>query len=429
MATRHWRAAPAGDGGDMTTFPGARETMPAARSGPARVLFLHPSDELYGSDLVLLNLLRGLDRSRFTPLVVLANDLPYQGALSRELEASGIEVRHLPIAVARRKYLSPTGLLGFRRTLRRSTRMITDLLASERIDLVHTNTLAVWTGALAARRAHRPHIWHVHEQLDRPALLRRYLARFVPSHSTRVIGVAQAALDRVLLSPQAKAKGFVLDNGMEPEPWMEATGRERVRAELGCAPDDMLFGMVARVSWFKGTDVGVHAMARLLMRHASARCFIAGGPVPGQTEVLDQVQRLIATSPAPERFHVLGLRRDVPDLMAAMDVLLAPSRGGEGASMTIIQAMFSGKPVIATDVGGNRELVVDGTTGMLAPSEDVDRLADQMAALASDPARRGAMGQAARERALARYTLARQVARFNQVLEAMYQEYRAAVRS
>jgi glycosyltransferase involved in cell wall biosynthesis len=136
---------------------------------------------------------------------------------------------------------------------------------------------------------------------------------------------------------------------------------------------------------------------------------------------------LIAASPAPERFHVLGLRRDVPDLMAGMDVLLAPSRGGEGASMTIIQAMFSGKPVIATNVGGNRELVVDGTTGALAPSEDVDRLADQMAALAGDPARRGAMGQAARERALARYTLARQVARFNQVLEETCLAYQAGV--
>src|SRR5262249_11720691 len=158
-------------------------------SGPARVLFLHPSDELYGSDLALLNLVRGLDRSRFAPLVVLANDLAYQGALSREMEASGIEVRHLPIAVARRKYLSPTGLLGFRQKLGRSTRMIADWIEHERIDLVHTNTRAVWTGALAARRAARPHIWQVQEQIERPVLLRRYLALLVPSHSTRVIGV------------------------------------------------------------------------------------------------------------------------------------------------------------------------------------------------------------------------------------------------
>jgi glycosyltransferase involved in cell wall biosynthesis len=412
----------------MTTFASARATPNAARSGPARVLFLHPSDELYGSDLALLNLVRGLDRARFTPLVVLANDLPYQGALSREMEASGIEVRHLPIAVARRKYLSPAGLLGFRRALGRSTAMIAQLISDERIELVHTNTLAVWTGALAARRMRRPHIWHVQEQIERPALLRRYLARFVPTHSTRVVGVSQAALDRVLLTPAARAKGMVIYNAVVPDEWVQATGRERVRAELGCAPDDVVFGMVARVSWLKGTDLCVQAMSRLLERHPNARCFIAGGPVPGQTEVLDQVQRLIAASPAPERFHVLGLRRDAPDLMAGMDVLMAPSRGGEGSSLTVIQAMFAGKPVIATDVGGNRELVVDGATGALAPAEDVAALADRMAALAGDGARRAAMGAAARERALAHFTVAHQVARFNDLLAATWQANQAAER-
>jgi glycosyltransferase involved in cell wall biosynthesis len=413
----------------MTTFPSERATTDGTRSGPARVLFLHPSDELYGSDLVLLNLLRGLDRLRFTPLVVLANDLPYEGALSRELEASGIEVRHLPIAVARRKYFSPAGLLGFPLTLVRSARLIGHLINSERIDLVHTNTLAVWTGALAARRTQRPHIWHVHEQIDQPALLRRYLSWFVPANATRVVGVSRAGLDHLLRTPRAQAKGVVLHNGIEPEPWMQATGRERVRAALGCAPEDVLFGVVARVSRFKGTDVGVQAMARMLELHPNARCFIAGGPVPGQTEVLEHVHRLIAAAPAPERFHVLGLRSDVPDLMAGMDVLLAPSRGGEGASMTIIQAMFAGKPVIATDVGGNRELVVEGSTGTLVPSEHVDELAKQMAALAADPARRDAMGRAARERALAPFTLAQQVAEFNRLIEETYKTAQAAAGS
>src|SRR5690349_18548062 len=89
---------------------------------PARVLFLHPSDELYGSDLVLLHLVRGLDRARFEPIVVLANDLPYEGRLSDALRAGGIDCRHLPIAVARRTYLSATGVAGFLRRLHTSTR-------------------------------------------------------------------------------------------------------------------------------------------------------------------------------------------------------------------------------------------------------------------------------------------------------------------
>src|SRR5579859_375982 len=138
----------------------------AATRRPARVLFVHPSDELYGSDLSLLNMLRGLDRARFEPLVALANDVTYEGALSRELAAAGIECRHVDLAVARRQYLTPLGLAGFLRRLRAASRLLAQLIRDEGVELVHTNTLAVWSGALAARRTRRPHIWHIQEQLE-----------------------------------------------------------------------------------------------------------------------------------------------------------------------------------------------------------------------------------------------------------------------
>lgn len=389
------------------------------RSGadrPARVLFLHPSDELYGSDLVLLNLVRGLDWARFEPLVVLADDLDYEGLLSRELAASGIACRHLPLAVARRKYLSPTGLAGFWRRLRASTRQVGQLIADERIDLVHTNTLAVWTGALAAARTRRPHVWHVHEMIERPPLLRDHLRRFVPAHAARVVGVCQAGLEHLLVTPEARAKGTVLYNGLDGAPWLAATGRERIRAELGCGPDDVLVGMVARMSSFKAPDLFVEAAARLAAEHPRLHCFLAGGPVPGQTEMLARVRHLIAESPAPDRIHLLGFRHDTPDLMAGLDVLAQPSRDPEMCSMTILQAMFAGKPVVATDIGGNAELVADGATGVLVPREDAAALAGALGALLADAGRRAALGAAARRRALDRFTLDRQVHDFNELL-------------
>src|SRR5260221_1482033 len=309
----------------MSSLPRITEDGATGRRAPAKVLFLHPSDELYGSDLVLLNLLRGLDRTRFSPLVVLANDLPYQGDLSRELAASDIACRHLPIAVARRKYFSPMGLLDFRRTLSRSVRMISQLILDEHIDVVHSNTLAVWTGALAASRTKRPHIWHVHEQIERPRLLPYFMRRFVPAYATSVVSVSQAGIDHLLVTPQARAKGVVLHNGLSADEWMHATGRERIRAELGCQPDDVLVGMVARISSFKAPDLFVEAANRLLATSPQVRCFIAGGPVPGQTAMLDRVRDLVAVSPAPDRIRLLGYRKDAPDIMAGPYLLVQPS--------------------------------------------------------------------------------------------------------
>jgi glycosyltransferase involved in cell wall biosynthesis len=387
---------------------------------PARILFLHPSNELYGADTSLLYLLRGLDRKRFLPSVVVANDLNYEGLLSRELAASGIECRSLPIAVARRKYLTPLGVPGFLMRLRSSTRLISQIIEDEQFDMVHTNTLAVWTGALAARRTGRPHIWHIREQLERPRQLVTLMRTFVPAYSTRVVGVSQAALENILVTPRARAKGIVIYNGVDPHTWMEATGRERIRAELGCAPDDVLIGMVSRISYLKATDICVEAVSRLLATNPHVRCFIAGGPVPGQTEMLERVQRLVAASPAPERFHLLGVRRDAPDLMAAMDILAAPSREGEGASLTILQAMFAGKPVVATDVGGNKELVVDGETGLIIPPGQVEPLVQALGNLVNNEVRRQAMGRAGRQRALVRFTVERTIREFNELLWDVY---------
>jgi glycosyltransferase involved in cell wall biosynthesis len=403
----------------MANSEGANELAAGGRWA-ARVLFLHPSNELYGADTSLLYLLRGLDRERFHPLVIVANDLPYEGLLARELAASGIECRSLPIAVARRKYLSPAGMPGFVERLRSSTRLVGKIIADEQFDIVHTNTLAVWTGALAARRTGRPHVWHIREQLERPRQLVALMRRFVPAYSMRVVGVSQAALDNILVTPQARAKGRVIYNGVDPRTWMEATGRERIRAELGCGPEDVVIGMVSRISSLKATDICVEAVARLMAAHPHVHCFIAGGPVPGQTEMLERVQSLIAASPSPERFHLLGMRRDAPDLMAALDILAAPSREGEGASLTILQGMFAGKPVVATDVGGNKELVAHGETGIIIPPHQVEPLAIALGELIKKAWLRRAMGQAGQQRALARFTVERTIREFNELLWEVY---------
>lgn len=394
---------------------------------PVRVLFLHPSNELYGADTSLLYLLRGLDRSRFNPLVLLANDMEYSGLLSAELEKSNILVHSFPIAVARRKYLSPTAFPGFLGRVRTSARAVSEIIRREQVDIVHTNTLAPWTGALAATRTKRPHVWHIHETLESPKSLVALMRRFVPSHSQRVVGVSQAALDNILVTPEARAKGVVIYNGKDPDIWMNATGRDRVRAEMGLTPEDIVVGMVARISHMKAQDLCVQVVSRLMPYFPRLHCFIAGGPVPGQTDAINTLHRLIAESPDPTRFHLLGERRDAPDLMTAMDILAAPSRYGEGASLTIIQAMFASKPVVATDVGGNRELVSSNETGYVVPNKDIEALTNALGRLVESAQRRDAMGAAGQQRALRYFTLDRIVPAFNDLLWEVYKGVPAGV--
>lgn len=392
--------------------PGER-MQHAART---RVLFLHPNDELYGSDRVLLNLVRGLDASRFEPYVVVGDDLGSAGLLTAELRKSAIPVFQLPLACVRRRYLTPRGLVWFTRRLRRSVWLVADLIESQRIDVVYTNTLAVWTGALAAARTHRAHLWHAHEIVEHPAVLRVFLRRFVPHYAQRVVCVSRATADHLLVSRRARAKGIVLYNGIAPKEWLAASGRGRIRAELGCADDDVLIGMIGRISRFKAPDVFVEAASLLLARHPHLRFFIAGAPIPGETTMRERVARLIAQSPAPERIHLLGFREDVPDLTAALDILVVPSRLPEPFPLVNLQAMFAARPIVGADRGAMREAILDGETGLVVASDNAPALAGALSSLVGDPARRAAMGAAGRRRALDNFTLEQQLARFNDLL-------------
>jgi glycosyltransferase involved in cell wall biosynthesis len=224
--------------------------------------------------------------------------------------------------------------------------------------------------------------------------------------------------DHLLVGERARSRGILLFNGVEPSEWTTATGAD-VRAELGCAPGDVLIGMVGRISKFKAPDTFVMAAARLLERHANLHFCLAGGVVPGEREMLERVRGLVAASPAPERIHLLGFRRDIPQITAALDILAVPSRGAETCSLVSVQAMLAGKPVVATDVGAMRETVADGETGLIVPRGDLDALVDALDALVRDPMRREAMGRAGRARASALFTLERQVREFNAILAAV----------
>ena len=116
-------------------------------------------------------------------------------------------------------------------------------------------------------------------------------------------------------------------------------------------------------------------------------------------------------APASARgFRMLGYRTDVPALMAAADVFVLPSHL-EGLPMAVIEAMLTGLPVVATDIRGPREQVVDCVTGLLVPRGEAAPLAAALARLAADPDLRAVMGAAGRARAAARYDESKVIAR------------------
>jgi len=412
-------------GSSVRGLPGTRSGLcRAANLGVlkplATVLIVHSSDELYGSDRALLHLLRGLDRDRFRPLVVLPSDLPYEGALSTQIGRLEVPVFRFRLAVMRRRYYTVWGTMRYVGALLPSTLALVRLIRRERVDIVHTNTVAVLPGGLAARLTGRPHLWHVHEIVTEPALASWMFARLVPPLSARLVVVSQAVQEWICGSDRrALAKAVLVPNGVDLSRFDPDRSGWAIRRELGIPRDVPVVGMVGRIHWWKGQDVLLQALARLRPTHPEIHLLVVGGTVPGEEERLQKLRQETRALGLDDVVRWTGFRRDVPDLLAAMDVFVLPSVMPEPFGISLIEAMAAGKPVVATRQGGPVEIVVEGKTGLLVPPRNAEALADGIATLLADPGRRQRMGLAARARAQQLYSVERYVAHMEKVYNSL----------
>ena len=178
------------------------------------VLFIHQAADMYGSDKVLLSLVLGLDRSLYNPIVILPSDGPLRTALKER----GIRHYVVPLVRIGRTTLSLKGFMALPLMTWRSMQGLNRALKGERIDIVHSNTLGVLSGAIWAWLMGILHVWHVHEIIERPLAVRRGFAWVLKLFANRVICNSHASTRYLLQDvPTLKKKIAVVWNGIARE--------------------------------------------------------------------------------------------------------------------------------------------------------------------------------------------------------------------
>lgn len=234
--------------------------------------------------------------------------------------------------------------------------------------------------------------WYRHEYM---------LLRATSGIPDRVICVSNAVRDVVLEREGIAAdRVVVIHNGIDlPEPSMAE--RHRLRAALGFADTDVVVGMIANLNRpVKGVRYFIEAMPAIVEAVPGARFLIVGG---GQDEAEHrcEAERLGVS----DRVHFAGFQMDVTPFYHAMDVSVLTSLS-EGLSITLLESMGHGLPVVVTAVGGNPEVVVDGSTGTLVPARDVPAFVHEVVRLAKAPELRAQYGAAGRQRVAAHFSRA-----------------------
>jgi glycosyltransferase involved in cell wall biosynthesis len=360
-----------------------------------RVCFVIDELAVAGTETQLLALIRHVDRRRVAPhLCLLRGDRE----TSRMLEPTDCPVWRLGVgSLARPRTV--VKLLRFARLLRRYQ---IDVLQAYFPDSSYFGLTAAWLAGVPHRLRTRNNLGHWLTPLH------RRLGKALNRLTTATLTNCEAARQALLAAEQPLANSVhVLENGVDLGRFLSLPPAAETPLDTPCV------GAVANLRPVKGVDVLV-AAAALLPERLQRTVF----RVAGEGEQRSQLQSTISRLGLEQRFHLTGATGDVHDFLADADVAVLPSRS-EGMSNALLEYMAAGRPIVATAVGGNSELVEHDTHALLVPPDNPPALARAIEALLTDRSLARRLGAAARRRARERFAREAMVRRFEDFYEGL----------
>lgn len=334
----------------------------------------------------VLNLFRGLDPRRFRPIAcAIEND----GAIGREIAAGGFEV----VVLGRRKKGWGIGIV----------RDLARLIREREIQIVHGSSYHPSLFARVAGLLAKAPVLISHEHT---MFLHRRPKRCLYSHllgkvTDANIAVCRAVRDQVIswyrLDP---TRVRVIYNGVDADRFRPGLAQVEAKRQLGIGPEVLTVMAIGRLDPEKGHRFLFEAISPL-WRQRNLRVVVVG---TGRGE--EAVRAAADAHGVTPAVTFTGLRRDIPELLAAADIFAAPTLQ-EGFPNAVLEAMAMARPVIATDVAGNTEAVTHEHDGLVVPRADVGALRSALVRLLDQPVLRDRLAAAARETVLARFTTAR----------------------
>jgi glycosyltransferase involved in cell wall biosynthesis len=369
----------------------------------ARVLLLNAGLGLGGAEHSLLLLLAGLEGTGVKPTVAVLGEGPLRARLA-ELGVPMV-VLALPTTLRRASRYRPgrdvlaapmlaaAGTIGALR--------IAALCRRLGVDLVHTNGLKMHVlGGVAGRLARTPVIWHLRD-FPPPG----FAGRLIRSSATRLASLVLTNSDAVAASIGGGDRIRRVYNPIDVDRFHPGVSGKRVREELDLG-DAPVVAMVAHLTPWKGHEQFLMIAREVVAALPAARFLVAGGAIyetAGHQGYAAGLRARAEVLGVDRRVHFLGERDDVPEILAAADVLVHCSIAPEPFGRVLAEAMAVGRPVVASRAGGIPEVVEDGQMGYLVPVGDVPTAARAVLRLLGSRELREAFGAAGRRRAVTRF--------------------------
>jgi glycosyltransferase involved in cell wall biosynthesis len=405
-----------------------RQQLPNANQTPVRakkrILYVEQNQDgtVGGSHFCLLEIVQNLDRRRFEPLVIFYEPNFLIPEFQKVAEVVIVSMPQ-PMKTAANGYGQlwrgfATGLRkainGVRLALIPVARWVL-LMSWRRIDLVHLNNgaqvHAIWL--IAAKLSRTKCV--THQRGYAPARRNWFYVHF-----DKIISISdQIRRHLVEHTPSLDKSIVVIHDGLDINVFRNKIVRnpQDVRKEFDIPADSYLMGMVGNIKQWKGQAVVVEALKRLEPRLGDFHCLLIGSVSSGADDKAydEYLRQLIRSYGLDKKVTLTGGRSDVPDLMNALDVVVHASIEPEPLGRVIFEGMALGKPVIATDHGGPKEILQNGESGFLVTPNDPEQLASCLSRLMESPTLAKKIGQSGYERVATEFSIARNISKIQDV--------------
>jgi glycosyltransferase involved in cell wall biosynthesis len=390
-----------------------------------RILYIEEPKGIGGSVIGLYELIRGIDLSRYEPIVLFHEPThPY----CQKFREMGIKVLTLGEGkFASRPGFNKVGVVADSKSSNKLNRIlrsasivahVTRMLKAEAIDLVHHNDNLPKNRetVLAAALAGVPQVCHI-----------RTLAKFSPleGHLTRFVNTfiyMSTAIEKVYRDLGVPAnQGQVIYDGFESKSFDEISPDTvaKIRAEFNLTDQDWLISNIGRIDYWKGHEYFLQAIAKIAQTQRNVKALIVGEPLstPQGQAYYEGLKQLAVDLQLSDTVIFTGYRADIPQIMAASDILVHSASEPEPFGRVVVEGMLAGRAVIATAAGGVLDIIKDQETGLLISPKDADAMAKAIQQLLQDRKQSAAMGQRAQQKAREVFSVKQHVASVQYIYE------------
>ena len=361
------------------------------------VLYVFQYEMIGGPHLRVLQIAKQLKR-KYRPIII----LPRGGNAADEFKQAGITTYEICLERLREP-LNLSILLRYIFLFIPTTLDILKIIRREAADIVVVNNSMFFQAPIAARLAGAKLVWHLEETIA-PSRIKNILGLIIRALTDKIVVVSKAVQNFFYKNGIPTSKIAIIHAPVDPCRFNPDISPNRIRNELGLSNDIPVIGLIGNINPIKGHRYFLEAASIIRDTYPDAKFLIVGAKLKNRESYFESLLGYCNKLNLNENIIFTGGRQDIPEVMAALDILVLSSLT-EACPMVVLEAMATGKPVVATRVGGIPEELVDGKTGILVPPENPQAIADAVLSLLADKEKMQQMGRAGRTRVIKHFTV------------------------